>query len=452
MTLLGTDRYFLGRVPNPTTSLIPATRDPDAGVTLCRRNELGVEASRGDWKCASPRAVLLITVLGVGPLHQPGSIGSISDDPLLEIFSFYLEEFYEAYDLDKFSAVTTLEAWRSLVHVCRRWRNLVFASPRRLNLRLVCTGRRHVREMLGVWPALPIVIRDWNLGQYPLPPDSEERIDNVIAALEHRDRVCQITLGNLLFPIFTAMMQEPFPRLTRLYLSSEAESPMLLPDSFLGGSAPHLQSLTLASIPFPSLPTLLLTTKDLVELRLWSIPDSGYISPVAMVACLSSLIRLENLELRINFRSLPGRPSQRLPSLTRIGLPTLTRFRFLGTNKYIEELVARINAPLLQDISVAFFHEPPLFDISHLNQFISRIENFKLHRAVLDFYRSAAFPQFSLFEDPVNGVTFEFLAPCTPSGWQLFLWQSSLLHPHLPSDPPLSSASTSRPDSHRIPI
>ena len=391
-------------------------------MTLRRRNGLGAEGNQGEWQCAFPRLFSLITVLGgVGPFYQPGTIGSIPDDPLLQIFSFYVEESYKAYDPDKLDGdIKKLEAWLSLVHVCRRWRKIVFASPRRLDLRLVCTGRSRVREMLDLWPLLPIVIDDQEFGRYLLPP-AEERVDNIAAALEHRDRVCQIGFSSLprsMFRIFLTMMQESFPALTRLYLDSGAEFPMLRPDSFLGGYAPHLQSLTLGSIPFPSLPTLLSTTKDLVELRLWGIPESGYIPPAAMVTCLSSLPRLEILELRFDFKSPPDGPSPRPPSSTPIDLP-LTHFEFLGTSEYVEKLVAWINAPLLQDVFVAFFFDGPLFDISQLNQFISRAKIFKiLPRAVVDFDRSA-FPQFSLREDPVHGATLGLLASCTPLEKQL---------------------------------
>ena len=77
----------------------------------------------------------------VEPLYQPVTIGSIPDDPLLEIFSFYAEESYRLYDPVMFGTIKELEAWHPLVHICRRWRNLVFSSPHRLNLQLVCTGR-----------------------------------------------------------------------------------------------------------------------------------------------------------------------------------------------------------------------------------------------------------------------------------------------------------------------
>ena len=168
-----------------------------------------------------------------------------------------------------------------------------------------------VREKLCLWPALPIAIDGVELNRYHKP--FEKHVDRIVAVLEHRNRVCQISFTCLpltLFPTFIEMMQESFPALTHLYLNSEAESPMLHSDSFLGGSVPHLRSITLVGIPFPSLPTLLLTSKDLVELYLWRVPNSGYIPPAAMATCLSSLTRLENLKLNLDPQSSPNRSSQ----------------------------------------------------------------------------------------------------------------------------------------------
>ena len=159
-------------------------------------------------------------------------------------------------------------------------------------------------------------------------------------------------------------------------------------------------------IPFPALPTLLLTTKDLVELRLWSIPHSGYLSPDAMVICLSSLTKLENLILRFQSpESRPNRSIRSLPLLARVTLPCLTQFQFYGVNDYIEDLVAQMNIPLLHHLSITLFGEP-LFDISQLNQFISRVEKFKvLRRALLEFDSFSNAAQFSLSEDPIDGTT-----------------------------------------------
>src|SRR5260221_5208216 len=50
---------------------------------------------------------------------------------------------------------SAVESWQLLVHVCRRWRSLVFGSPRRLNLRLFCTPETPAKDTLAVWPALP---------------------------------------------------------------------------------------------------------------------------------------------------------------------------------------------------------------------------------------------------------------------------------------------------------
>jgi hypothetical protein len=48
---------------------------------------------------------------------------------------------------------------KPLVHVCRRWRDIIFASPRCLHLRLVCDVRTPVKKLLDVWPAWPIIVR-----------------------------------------------------------------------------------------------------------------------------------------------------------------------------------------------------------------------------------------------------------------------------------------------------
>jgi hypothetical protein len=76
--------------------------------------------------------------------------------------------------------------------------------------------------------------------------------DSFIAALKHRGRVCEIGLWSPpldQLPAFVEILQESFPALTRLHLSTEwFEFPVLYPDLFLGGSAPHLRSLTLDGI------------------------------------------------------------------------------------------------------------------------------------------------------------------------------------------------------------
>jgi hypothetical protein len=99
-----------------------------------------------------------------------------------------------------------------------------------------------------------------------------------------------------------AAMQAPFPALTdlQLWCGSDETAPVI-PDTFLGGSAPLLQSFTANAILYPGLPKLLSSATHLAKLQLWDIPDSTYISPEAMATCLSASSRLEQLSLQ--FRS-----------------------------------------------------------------------------------------------------------------------------------------------------
>ena len=176
----------------------------------------------------------------------------LPDDVLLEIFHFHVDEAW-----NKRGAKDAMKAWQSLVHVCRRWRSVVFGSPRRLDLELVCTANTPARDTVDVWPALPLVIKDWDYNR--------GSVDNIIALLEHSDlvrRITQIILWRVsrsqLEDILEAM-QVPFPELTHLDLRRyDGTEPVLpLSDSFLGGSAPRLRFLKLVGIPYPGLPKLL---------------------------------------------------------------------------------------------------------------------------------------------------------------------------------------------------
>ena len=79
-----------------------------------------------------------------------------------------------------------------LAHVCRRWRTVVFQSPRRLNLRLFCTPGTPARDSLDIWPPFPLIISESHDPFY----EETSSVDNTIAAFEHSgsDRVCQIEL------------------------------------------------------------------------------------------------------------------------------------------------------------------------------------------------------------------------------------------------------------------
>ena len=270
-----------------------------------------------------------------------------------------IKDKYEYYNKE-------IEKWQTLVHVCRRWRRVVFGSPRRLNLRLVCSSETPARNTLDVWPSLPLLIRD----TYPT-----EDVDDIIAVLERSDRVVEISFAtdcDRYLEDVLAAMQVPFPELTRLGLRSGGGMESVLPDSFLGGSASRLQFVSLNHIPFPGLPKLLLSATHLVLLYLWSIPHSGYVSPEAMVTTLSTLTSLESLSLEFESpQSHPDWAHRRLPPPTRSVLPVLTVFWFKGVCEYLEDIMTCINAPQLDHLYITLFNQI-VFETPQFIQFINR--------------------------------------------------------------------------------
>jgi hypothetical protein len=146
-----------------------------------------------------------------GQLNPRVTVSALSDDVLLEVFGFCVDTSEECDDDGLHQ-----DRWLTLVHVCQRWRCVVFSSPRTLNLRLFCTDRP-VKRTLDIWPELPIVIYSFHRGSR-LPG-----VTNIIAALKQQNRVCKICIDgipNSLLQRFAA----PFPALTDLELLSTDES------------------------------------------------------------------------------------------------------------------------------------------------------------------------------------------------------------------------------------
>ena len=344
------------------------------------------------------------------------AIDVLPDDALLAIFDFCVVG-YQDMALGLMFNVRfkrEIESWQSLVHVCRRWRGLVLGSPRRLNLRLCWKPRGTATKSLDIWPSLPLHIHGYVF---------ETSVDDLMAGLEHRDRICMI---NLWFHTSSRIeelckaMEVPFPDLAFLLLSFAALSYRPdLPDSFLGGSVPRLRFLYLYSIPFPGLPKLLLSAAHLVKLHLFNIPHSGYISPEAMATSLSVLTRLEILELFFESpQSCPDQEIRRPPPPTRSILPTLTSFWFKGVHEYLEELVAQIDAPRLDDLSITFFNDID-FDTPELSQFISRTPIFGAYDAShLIFDSRIANLRLQSHPEPSDHRIVDVSILCQVPGWQ----------------------------------
>ena len=245
------------------------------------------------------------------------------------------------------------------MYVCRRWRQIIFESPHRLGLRVRCTYGTLVKKdiLICQWSNIPIAI-DYCSPLIDTSPDDEE---NIIIALEHTDRIgyLWLHLTDSLLGKLATLIQKPFPALTHLTIISElidGHTPVL-PAEFLGGSAPFLQQMTLSSISFPALPTLLSSARDLVTLSLCQVPLTDYISPEALVAYLAALPRLETFDIR--FQSTSPYPDQMQPHsphpITRTVLPALTVFQLDAAGKYLEDFIARIDCPRLSSFYLVYF-------------------------------------------------------------------------------------------------
>ena len=319
-----------------------------------------------------------------------------------------------------------IEEWITLTHVCRRWRTVVFQSPRRLNLRLLCTPETPTRDTLDIWPPFPLIIRCNVYGTRTLVKIPSEDVDNIIAALEHNDRVCEIDLDNLPgsqsnFVTNSAVMQKPFPELTSLFLGGTVTSDCdgQIPDSFLGGNAPRLQSFFLHNTSFPGLSSLLSSATQLVSLELSDIPLSGYIPPEEMTTALSALTSLEYLCLHFRFpRPRLALESRRPPppSPTRYILPSLIRMLFKGSSEYFEVILPRLDTPQLCKFHITFFNRI-IFDTPQLFQFISRQTLMVPEEVDIRFTSKTVIVKFPSQTSDFGVLSVGIL--CTASEWQL---------------------------------
>ena len=347
--------------------------------------------------------MLTLCCTGKSAISTP-PIDMLPDELLLEIFD------WDDWSYD--------EQWHALVHVCQRWRQIAFASSRRLRLGILCCEGTPVRKYLGIWPDLPISLEYLSWGR-SITADDE---DNILAALEHPDRVRAIALdltGSMWEKVVT-VMKEPFPELRHLSCTSSKDgNTPIFPPKFLGGHAPFcLDEVDLWGIPFPALPTLLLSASNLRRLSLSKIPPTGYISPEAIVASLATLPRLD--DFMIEFQSATSRPNRiDPPPVTRAVLSALTTFRFTGASEYLEDLVARIDSPRLSDICIQYFNQFIDFQVAQFSKFISRSAGLKpalVEHAYLTF--SINMVSFDMYDPHAipHTVTFRRVKPLTVIG------------------------------------
>ena len=300
-------------------------------------------------------------------ISAQGTIDVLFDDLLLEIFDLHREEVTRRYP------VMTAWKWTTLAQVCRRWRAIILASPRRLHLRVTCYPGTPVKKSLDIWPPFPIAIICFPSHML----EGRKGEDNLVAALEHRDRISDIYIVDPWMERYLDAMQEPLPALTDLYLGTFFRDSLVLPDTFLGGYVPLLRSFTLKNISFPAFPKFVLHATNIVTLRLFELRASDHVSlsPEVMAACLAALPHLGFLSIQFRYDTIS--PLQTTPPpLTHTVLPSLTDFRFMGATVYLEDFIEQIDTPLLHELRIEFFRVP-ILHTPELYQFIDRTQSLK---------------------------------------------------------------------------
>ena len=303
----------------------------------------------------------------------------LDNDSLLQIFDHY--RLNHKYDWNG------QLMWRKLTHVCRRWRSIIFNSWFHLDIRLHLTIYGNSRSVgaLSHLPPLPLVI-DYSI--WANAGTLRDR-DNVRLGLQQHGRVCRIDLMAPLsrLRIWLEPMNTLYPRLEYLSLSSttvEAINP-ILPETFL---APDLRHLALHGIGLPKGLPLLSSSIILSSLSLTNIRACCYFPPVDLVTQLQGLPLLE--ELSIGFAipiPLLSNEGDSLPfPILPVTLPTLRKLTFRGVDIYFDNLVAQIDAPLLEQLTFTLFFDTT-FTLVNMTKFVSRIEGFECPSARIYFQR-----------------------------------------------------------------
>ena len=300
------------------------------------------------------------------------SIHALNDDVFLEIFNHFRLDDEWNWNLQR--------RWCKLSHVCRRWRSCIYDSPSLLNMHILLRNGTPNMDLVAHLPPLPLVI------------DYRDRIaaedeETILPALQQRDRIRHMTLqvpSRSLYKLLMTM-DGPFPSLESISLLSTTEEHQCptLPGTFL---APNLRHVTFVGVGFPPGLPLLASAFDLVTLTLTHTQASGYIFPELLITHLQHLIQLEDLSIGFSI-PLP-RPNDETKLLRgpiiRVTIPSLKRLTFRGVAAYLESLIARIRAPLLEQLNIALFNQLA-YTLPRLSHFTSSTEGLRHHTGQVIF-------------------------------------------------------------------
>ena len=332
----------------------------------------------------------------------------LDNDSLLQIFNHYRLIQEENWTLRL--------TWRRIAHVCRRWRYLLYDSSFHLDMCLLLTNDSPSMDTLSHLPPLPLVI-DYSDKTRTMAPKDE---DNILIGLQQHGRVRRLGLQapSSSLRIWLELMNKHFLGLRDLSLSSTTieEIDLVLPETL---QSPGLCRLALHGINLPKGLQLLSSAISLSTLILTRIGASCYFPPGHLVTRLQGLPHLE--ELSIGFAipiPLPSSEGELLPALIPpVTLPTLRRIIFLGVDVYLDNLVAQINTPLLERLSLTLFFDL-IFTLENLTEFIHRTEGLGCLVARVTFNKGGPSINVGHFENQDIGK-FSLRVNCEPLDWQI---------------------------------
>lgn len=229
---------------------------------------------------------------------------------------------------------------------------------------------------------IPLIIRFKFL--YPVPTLFKE---NLVLALQHRDRVYNISIKDWRSEDLGLhkALDNAFPMLETLSLAEVyADRFQVLPYNFV---APHLRALHLRNVTIPRGCVSLMNAINLSSLRLEGIPDPGNFSPEYLVESIARMPHLDNISIEFPHSSirLPDTVMESQTALiTRIELPRLSRLIFTGASAYLDSLLALISTPFLQDLrlTILLMGTPT---VVRMSTFLGAIQNLNIRTAVMSF-------------------------------------------------------------------
>ena len=246
--------------------------------------------------------------------------------------------------------------------------------------------------------------------------------DNIHSGLQQHGCVLRVALlaPSSSLRMLIEPMNKLFPRLGDLCLSESSTAiqgkDLMLPGTF---RAPYLRRLALHGIGLPARLPLLSSAIALSTLSLTHIGASCYFPPGQLVTRLQGLPHLE--ELSIGFAiPIPSPSNERelLPTpIPPVTLPSLRQLTFRGVGVYLDNLVAQINTPLLEGLSLTL-HFELIFTLVNLAEFILRTEGIGCFLAKVIFSKDGASIDMGYYEQQDTGK-FSLHVNCEPLDWQI---------------------------------